>query len=296
MEVNQEKNKPNKGIAVLLAIVVLILGAIVGVLLFNLSDLKKESAKKEAFLEDQKANLENELTDLNEQFGTLQTNNDSLKNLASEQQEKIAKLLTIQADNTYKIRMYRTELETLRGILKHMYHQIDSLNQLNISLTAEKTELAKHLAAERSQSAKLSEEKKQMISTVQKAQILQAADIQTTGLTNRGKETPRERNIDKLKTCFTVRENTVAAAGERTFFLVITKPDKKTLNNKNNDVFLMQDGVAVVYTDKRSIDYENKDVEVCIFTDNNGRLTEGNYDVKIYCDGYHVGSSSFILR
>jgi hypothetical protein len=296
IESNKKKGKSNRGFVVLLIIIVLILGAAVGVLLLKMDDFRMEAEKKEAFLEDQKTVLEGELSNLNEQFGALQTNNDSLKQRASEQQDIITKLLKEKGDNLYKIKMYQTELESLRGILKHMYYQIDSLNQLNIALMAEKSELTKNLAAERSQSARLTEEKKQMTTTVQKAQVLSAADVRTTGLTSRNKETPRVRNVEKLQTCFTVRENAVAVAGERVFYLIITKPDKKTLNNKNNDVFLMQDGTAIVYTDRRAIQYENTDIEVCIFSDNNGRLTEGNYDVKVYCEGYLVGSSSFNLR
>ena len=293
------KSKANRGIVILLVIIVLVLGASVGVMLSKLSDQKQEATEVQDLLESQKKILEDDLTNLQDQFGSLQTNNDSLKNLASEQQEKITKLLAIQADNAYKIRMYQKELETLRGVLKSYIIQVDSLNTLNQALTAEKTELTRNLAAERAQSTRLTEDKDRLTTTVQRAQVLSVADIQTVGLTNNNRReviTERMRNVDKLKTCFTVRENQVAIAGERTIYLVIIKPDKKALLNVSNDTFPTQEGDEIVYTDKRTIDYENKDVEVCIFTDNNGRLTAGTYEVDIFCDGYLAGSSKFILR
>jgi len=37
-------------------------------------------------------------------------------------------------------------------------------------------------------------------------------------------------------------------------------------------------------------------VETCIFTDNEKRLTAGNYTVNLYCDGYLVGTSTFTLK
>ncbi|MDR1172357.1 MAG: hypothetical protein LBL24_07890 [Bacteroidales bacterium] len=289
------KSKASKGILILLVIIVLALGASVGIMLSKLNDQKKEAAEVQEILEGQKKDLEEDLTDLQDQFGSLQTNNDSLKTLASEQQEKITKLLAVQADNAYKIKMYQKELGTLREVLKSYIIQVDSLNQRNLALTAEKTELARNLADERAQRTRLTEDKEKLTSTVQKAQILAVSDILTIGLNNRSKETQRVRNIEKLKTCFTVRENQIAVADEKVFYLVILKPDKKTLTNKANDAFATPEG-EIVYTSKRTIDYENRDVELCIFSDNDGRLTAGNYEAKVYCDGYMVGSSTFILK
>lgn len=292
----REKSKAGKGIVILLVIIVLVLGAAVGVMLSKLNDQKKEATEIQGILEDQKKVLEEDLTDLQDQFGSLQTNNDSLKNLASEQQERITKLLAIQADNASKIRTYQKELETLRGVLRGLIIQVDSLNQSNIALKAERTELTRNLAEVTAQRTRLTEDKERMTSTIQKAQILSASDIKTVGLNNRSRENERVRNIENLKTCFTVRENQVATAGERVFYLVIIKPDKRVLTNKANDTFPTQDGVEIVYTDRRFMDYENKDIEVCIYTQNNDRLTAGNYETRVYCDGYLVGNSTFVLK
>ena len=297
--VDHGKSKANKGVVVLLVIIVLVLGAAVGVMLSKLNDQQKEAAEVQDILEGQKRILEDDLTDLQDQFGSLQTNNDSLKNLASEQQERITKLLAIQADNAYKIRVYQKELESLRGVLRSYIIQVDSLNTLNLALTAENVELARNLASERTQSARLTQDRERLTSTVQRAQVLTAADITTVGVTNNDRRvvlSDRVRNIYKLRTCFIVRENQVAAAGERVFYLVIIKPDKKVLTNKANNTFTTQEGEAIVYTDIRDMDYYNEDVELCIYTDNDNRLIAGRYEVNVYCDGYLVGSSSFVLR
>ena len=176
---------------------------------------------------------------------------------------------------------------------------IDSLNQLILALRSENAELTQKLAAERSQRTRLTEDSKKMTTNVQKIQILLVADILTTGLTSNNRReviTDHVRTVDKLKTCFTVRENQVIAAGERTLYVVIIKPDKKVLLNNVNDTFTTQEGGEIVYTDKRIIDYENKDIEVCIFTGNDSRLTAGNYEVNVYCDGYLAGTSTFVPR
>ncbi|MDR0714076.1 MAG: hypothetical protein LBF89_07460 [Bacteroidales bacterium] len=288
--------KSPKGIQILLLVIILVLAAGVGILIFKYSDLKQVSADTQAILEQQKISLEQDLTQLQGEFGALQTDNDSLQNLASEQQEKITKLLKIQADNVYKIKMYQKELASLREVLKSYIVQVDSLNTRNQLLTQEKKELTRSLSREREQRAKLSEDKEKLTTTVQKAQILSISDITVFGLNNRGKETQRIRYVEKLKTCFTVRANQVAEAGERFFYVLIVKPDKKMMANKNNDVFLIHDGSELIYTDKRAIEYENKDLEVCIFSDNFNRETAGIYEVFIYCDGYLLGSAKFELK
>jgi DNA repair exonuclease SbcCD ATPase subunit len=271
------------------------LAAVTAILIFKYLDLKKNSEETQGILEQQKIELEADLTNLQGEFGSLQTNNDSLQTLASTQQERIEKLLKVQADNVYKIKMYQKELKSLREVLRSYIVQVDSLDTHNKILREEKKVLSKSLSQEREQKNKLSEDKEKLTSTVQKAQILSIADIGVLGLNSRSKETPRVKNIEKLKTCFTVRENKVADAGERIFYIQIVKPDKKIMPNKSSDTFDTQDGATLVYTDKRTIEYENKDVEVCIYSDNNN-LIAGTYEVKVFCDGYLLGTFKFDLK
>jgi archaellum component FlaF (FlaF/FlaG flagellin family) len=55
-------------------------------------------------------------------------------------------------------------------------------------------------------------------------------------------------------------------------------------------------GNSILYSAKREIDYQNKDVDMCIYWTNNGSLTEGVYNVDIYCDGKQIGSDTFMLK
>ena len=72
-----------------------------------------------------------------------------------QQQEKIEKLIALQAEDAYKIRMYRKEMETLRSVLRSYIVQIDSLNMQNQELLAENKQL-------RNTELRLSTEKKQL--------------------------------------------------------------------------------------------------------------------------------------
>lgn len=290
-----QKKVSNKGLIVFLVILVLGMLSVVGVLWSKLSDERTESADVQVLLEDQKLSLENDLSQLKTEFGSLQTDNDSMRLLAADKQETIDKLLRVQADNFQKIKMYQKELSTLRDVLKSYISQVDSLNTRNIVLTSEKRELSSQLAQERIQSMQLSEEKQQLSSTVQKAQILMISPVTTVGLTTRNSETERLSRIEKLKTCFTVRANQIAQSGEKIFYVVIKFPGGKVLTNAGSDTFYA-DSKEMVFTARRVIDYQNRDVEVCIFADAANQLKAGTCSVEVYSDGYKLGDSSFSLK
>lgn len=291
-ENNEAPRSSSKGLVILLIIVVLILGAVIAILYSKMQDQAEASLEAQELLEDQKVALENDLKSLQLDFGNLKTNNDSLKMLAASQQEHIEKLLKTQADNSYKIRTYQKELATLREVLKSYIIQVDSLNQRNAALRAENTALTSDLQTEKAQNTRLSKQNETLNETVQTAKVLQVSDIQVIGLNSRSKENGRAKNIAKLKTTFTIRANSIAAAGERVFYIVIVKPDKKVLANPSNATFETKEGSQLIYSDKRTVDYQNKDLEVTIYAENDGSFTAGNYTIKIYSEGYLLATNS----
>ncbi|MBS0011380.1 MAG: hypothetical protein KFF49_08210, partial [Bacteroidales bacterium] len=52
----------------------------------------------------------------------------------------------------------------------------------------------------------------------------------------------------------------------------------------------------MIYTENRTVEYLNKDIEMSIFIDNNGDFIDGTYAVDLYLEGHNIGSSSFLLR
>ncbi len=55
-------------------------------------------------------------------------------------------------------------------------------------------------------------------------------------------------------------------------------------------------GEQVIYSAKRQLEYENKDIDMCIFWDKNADLIPGAYTVILYAEGYEVGSATFTLK
>lgn len=293
MENNTEKGQKKTGL--ILTILVIALSVALGLMFLQYNKLKTDNTIVQEALEDQKESLSNELKDMMSEYEGLKSENDSINNQIEKQQDRIKKLLSINANNLEKIKLYKKELATLREVMRSYIVQIDSLNVRNQMLVTEKEEVTNALAEARKSNENLSKEKEDLNSKVQVASVLSAKSINVEPLNRRGKETDKAAKVTKIKTCFTVRENPLVPAGEKTVFLRITRPDELILATSEQDVFNYE-GKQIVFSAKRDVTYENKDVDLCIFWDNTGELINGEYNVDLFTEGHLIGSGTFILR
>lgn len=294
-ELPAQNPKSNKGLSILLIIMIVVLGAVVAVLFSKLNQQKHEAAETQQMLEDQKQSLSKELKDMIGEYDALKTNNDSMNRMIGQQQEKIKRLLNMQASNFELIKKYKKELGTLREVLKSYIAQVDSLNTRNQQLVTENVEVKTHLEQARNENIKVNQEKNELSSKVQKASVITTSNILVTPLNKRGKDETKVSKILKLKVCFTLRENAIAKGGSKDVYIRITRPDAAVIANSETDVFTFQDQ-QIVYSAKRQVDYDNKDLDVCIFWDNNNQLGIGDYTVDIFTDGNLIGTTKFTLK
>jgi hypothetical protein len=286
--------KSKKRIPVLWIILVIILAGSIGYLWFTYSDLKQQSAEEKAELERQKVQLEDELMNIYGQYDSLKTENDTMNLKLQAEQARIDKLLKINANNVYKIRMYEKELGTIRKVLKSYVVQIDSLNMANQELRAENLEVKQELQRIESEKQELSHVRDELSSKVEMASILNAKNIVIAPINKRSKETNNTSKVEKLRVCFTLRENPILEPGPKIIYVRIVRPDDVILTSGVN--FFDFQGEQTLYSASREVSYENVDVDMCIYWDNDGQLVPGTYQLHLYADGNEIGSSSFGLR
>ena len=300
MESNEKKeiqtaNDPKKKYLGLFIGITIILSIVLGYLIYLHFDQKSKMIEMETILTSEKDSLANELSNLVYQYDTLKTNNDSLNFEMGIQQEKIKKLLTVQTSNAQKIRLYKKELSTLREVMKSYIKQIDSLNTKNIILTAENQEVKSQLTNTQKEKEELEKIKESLTSKVDMASILQAKEVSAVSINNKGKEKEKIAKIDKIRICFTLRENPIVEAGEKQVYMRIMRPDELVLAESPDNLFEV-DGEPLVYSAHRAVEYLNQDVEMCIFWSNDGQLIPGTYYVTLYADGNLIGTTSFLLK
>ncbi len=286
--------KAKRKAPVFLIILIIILSCAIIYLGFTYNNLKKQSHIEKTELERQRTNLETELHNIYNQYDSLKSENDTMNLKLLAEQQRIEKLLKISANNVYKIQMYEKELKTIREVLKSYVIQIDSLNQANIALRTENIEVKQKLRQTEIEKDELTVQKEELTQMVEKASVLSAKNIVITPLNKRSKENLRSDKVDKLRTCFTIRENAVMPPGNKTIYLRIARPDDVILSSGVN-LFEFQ-GEQIVFSASREVQYENVDIELCIFWTNDGQLIPGTYRVNIYADGNDIGSTTFALK
>jgi len=261
----------------------------------NLNLVSDDLAEKTEFFRVEKDSLEGELRNIYFRYDTLETNNLELEVEMQQQKEKIEKLISIQADDAYKIRMYRKEMETLRSVLRSYIVQIDSLNMKNQELMASNKQLRNTELRLSTEKEQLEKDKTQLEEIKDLATTLQASQIDMVMLNKRDKESDRIRTAVKVKVDFVLRANNVAIAGEKKLSLRIIRPDQVVLGSPELEMIDLN-GEPVPASASRVINYENEDLPVSIFWTNDGEIVPGEHVVELYSEGKLIGTASFVLK
>ena len=146
----------------------------------------------------------------------------------------------------------------------------------------------------RSTNTELSKVKEELKVKVDIASVIQAKDIVAAPLNKNRKETSRLNLLDKLRICFTLRENPLATAGSKEVFMRVIRPDSLVIATSPDNLFSYREN-KLIYSASRAVDYLNQDIEMCIFLDNTGDFIVGTYSVELYCDDNVIGRTTFML-
>jgi len=255
---------------------------------------KNKMVEMETVLTEEKDSLTNELKSMVYAYDTLKTNNDTLKAGLEKERARIVQLLSINASNAQLIKKYKSEITTMREIMKSYIVQIDSLNTRNKILVAENTEIKQQIKQVRNANTELSKVKEALTDKVEIASVIQAKDVVAVALNKKRKETTRISLLDKIRVCFTLRENPIAKAGQKEVFMRLIRPDSLVITTSPDNLFEYHKS-KIIYSANRTVDYINQDIEMCIFMDNTGDFIVGTYTVELYLEDNIIGRTTFML-
>jgi hypothetical protein len=283
-----------KSASVLLIFITVVLTGALAVLIFSYLGQKKRMIEMETVLTQEKDSLANELRLMVHGYDTLKTTNDSLNYKLQKERSRILQLLAVNASNIQLIKTYKGEISTMRNIMKSYIVQIDSLNTRNKVLIAENQEIKEQITTVNKTNIALTKAREELSSKVEIASVIQAKDVVAVALNKNRKETTRIDRMDKLRVCFTLRENPIAKAGEKTVYLRIVRPDSLVIATNSENLFDFN-GSKMIYSASRQAEYLNQDIELCIFVDKSADFIPGNYKAELYLDGSIIGGCSFLL-
>jgi hypothetical protein len=318
-EENPEKKKRD-GLYVLLILLLIGLSGVLGFVIVNKnkqieactndktlleSDLEGMEDMLSSYVDVEKGDMKQELRNMLRMYDDALLKNDSNKDSIEIQKSRINDLLS-ELDSQKKrsareIYTLKKETETLRSIMKDYVRQIDSLFTVNTGLKTELTDSRTQLTNVTSERNNLAEKASDLESKVQTGARLSAYSTKTVGLKYKSiggglKEHTRAGKIDKIRSCFTLSENSLARAGSKYIYLQVISPDGKVVTSSTTNVVSIN-GINTMYTERKEIDYQNQSIDICIYYDvTQEELPKGNYIVRIFADGSEIGKDSFTLR
>lgn len=294
-----QEGKPKGKAVMLLTTLIVILAMVLAVVGWMYYTGQQEAQSVQQQLNAEKDSLTLNLQEIMYEYRVLETDNVAIQTKLDEEQERATKLYNelrqLKQVSYSKIKEYQRELGTLRAIMRDMVTEIDSLNTLNQQLISENIKVRQEFTMSQKTVESLEKKTEELNSAVERGSVIGARGVKTITINSRNREVSRARNVNKIQTCFTLSENTIAKPGSRFVYMRILGPDGFILAKSNTDLFDFE-GEKIVFSASREVDYQNKDVEVCIFYDNNGELIGGKYEVSLFLDGYLVGHGEFLLK
>ncbi len=294
---------PKKGIVI---IVITILLGTNGLLLWQFFEKKSSldianqtiittSAEKDA--------LQMQLNQVKADYEKTKAENTNLEGQLAEKDVEIkAKVAEIQkliaVGGPAQIAKAKSELSKLKELNAIYVNQIDSLNRVNARLQSENLNLNTNLSVEKSKVQNLSSENTKLATKVAAGSILKAFNIMTEGVRYKssGKEviTNKAKQVQRIKTKFVVGENRVVERGPVDIYVRVLGPDGAAMSTTQET--FMNNGQALVYTSKETIDYENTDKAVEAVWAKGSEFSKGKYSIELYHNGVLIGKSAIELK
>ena len=265
------------------------------------SDLQEEYRKDKENLVTANLDIEKELndtyTELN-QYKGINSRLDSLLQEANgkvdEQKARIQNLMKQEANGVKLNKKLQAELDELRKMKDEYLERIDVLLVENEKLKKEKNEL----------SSTVDSLTRNLESTVSTASVLRAEYLKVTAYKKRNNDkyvsTAMSKRANKIESCFTVLENKISKAGDKTVYLRVIEPGGKVLGNRSEGSSTFKKAGTtedLLFTTSKVIEYKNDKTDVCVDWEEQDRVfTSGTYMIELYIDGNLAGVSSLVLR
>lgn len=247
--------------------------------------------------------LNNQISGLIAEMDEITATNDSVNNelranIIMERDKADSLMLRLRKErniNHNKLRQYEKEIGTLRTVMRHYVHQLDSLNTINKELAAQNTRYRKKVAEETKRANIAEERATEMSNQIRLGSIVKARGITLLAFNSGGTGVKKASRASQLRTDLVLTANELTTPGGRNIYVRITGPDGMVLSG-GPDCMMDFEGDAISYSAMREVDYQNQDLDVSIYFRSPVELAVGEYRVDVYMDGYHIGSGELVLR
>jgi len=292
---NQKSNSNLKAIIAILA--VLLVGSLVYI--FKMTSDAKALEGTIQTVTTEKASVMKDLEELKATYDAAIAENTSMSDELIAEREKVVNLmadLKKSKGDAASMAKYKSQYFALENKMKTLVAENDQLKKDNATLTVQRDSTVMVLGEAKKYNEVLVGQNEELSKTVEKASKLTISNLQTAAykLRSSGKQvsTEKARKADILKISFTISENAVAKAGERTYYVQVIDAKNNVLGEKKTESFGDQ---TLTYSFVSNINYEGKPVQVTQDLPGSN-FEKGTYFVNVFDKGELVSKSSFSLR
>lgn len=297
---DKEKSQSNK-VFLILAVILLVLSGILAWQLYEQKEANDQLAREKQQLTIEKDELTGELDLLLGKYSSLEEENGEL---SSELEEQKKLILELRADvekykgDAQKLSWYRSQLKAMNEKYETMEAKYDSLFAVHDSLQGEFGNLEGEYTKQTGLNQELTNENMNLANKVAMGSVLTAYKIAVVGV--RGKKEKvnnKASRIEKLRICFTLSENPIAKAGNKSVYVRIVDPNGKVLTKGRGEEFEFEGG-SMTYSLSKDIEYTNTQIEdLCLYyVAPTSNFQSGKHTVEIYIDKALIGTAAVSLR
>ncbi|QJD79862.1 coiled-coil domain-containing protein [Spirosoma rhododendri] len=191
------------------------------------------------------------------------------------------------------IRLIRDEKNVLADRARVLEEEREQVLSENAGLRYDRDELSRTVATYSAQNDDLQRK-------VTLASAMKALNVEVRSLTETGRErqggTYRASRTDRLKILFTLAANPLATKNTKDIYLRVLDPTGSVLSDDRVGGTLTYDGLAVGYSMRQAVPFENNDQRVELLYHRDSPYRPGSYTVELYAEGFRIGQGEFILK
>ncbi len=262
--------------------------------LTDLEEARGENQELNELIDSQKSELRKQKEKINNliwtkrELGKAKEELDLMKSQAAGYLAKIRELTENNDMLTASNLKLSNENEVLNEDIKMAKAEISDLDSARVVLTGLKEEL--------------DTENEMLAGKVDIAEAIKINSIVVEGFQEKGEKLrtqSKAKKVDLLRTCIKTETNMVAPIGEETFFVRMVTPQGETLAIEEGGSGVLTNKLTneeVRYSTSGTVEYNQKDTDLCIDWKPNLNLVPGNYNVEVYNKDYMVGKGMFRLK
>jgi multidrug efflux pump subunit AcrA (membrane-fusion protein) len=301
---DQSKHKKNDNGKNILIIVLIILIIISGIKLYTDHVDRNRKSEEILILSEENNDLNRKIDSISYQLelriSEIEKLGGDVSTLEEIREQLIKERSLDKRRSSSEIAALNQRLKNYENVLTTKDEEILKLREINQQLFSENQDLKSTQAEIEEKVVKLNLKQQELQDKVNIAARLKAENITVAAVNSRGKEREdgfRNRQLERLKITFSLADNKVAEHGPRDIYVQVIAPNNQPIFDlaRGSGTFNLN-GREEFYTVHQDIIFNNNKQQMTYFYEKGSKYASGNYEVRIFTEGYLIGTKTFEVK